>query len=122
MDYIKLLRPYIYEIYENLGFGHTESIYHKAFEIILKDLSLKYESECIIPIKFRDRQIGFVRADLIVENRLVIELKSINITKQTSQDSVNQCRVYMKETGISTGMVVMFPCRDEELLIYPINL
>ena len=122
MDYLTVLRPYIFEIFETLGLGHTEYIYHKAFEVILKDLGLKYESERIIPIKFRGRQIGFVRADLIVENQFVIELKCINITKQNTQESVNQCLMYMKETGIPNGMVVMFPCRDEDLLIYPINL
>jgi GxxExxY protein len=119
--YVKLLRNGIEEIYNTLGFGHTESVYHNAMKILLHDLGLSFETECCLPIKFRNRQVGVVRADLIVESKLVIELKSLNINNNAIQDSIDQCRLYMRETSIVDGLVVIFPRRcDIDLLILPV--
>ena len=120
--YVKLLRPSIEQIFEDLGYGHTESIYHSAMKIVLQDLRLMFETEVSIPIIFRDRQIGFERADLIVNKELVIELKSINFSKSCIEDSIEQCKRYMRESGISNGLVIIFPKRaNVDLQILPIN-
>ena len=81
-----------------------------------------FETEVSIPIIFRDRQIGFERADLIVNKELVIELKSINFSKSCIEDSIEQCKRYMRESGISNGLVIIFPKRaNVDLQILPIN-
>ena len=99
------------EVYSALGAGHTESVYHNAMKIGLQDSGLKYETERDIVIKFRERYVGTVRADLIVEGRLVIELKASMGTDSALTDAEEQCRIYMKETRINYGAVVIFPKR-----------
>lgn len=102
------------EIYTSLGSGHTESVYHCAMKVGLHDMALKFETERDLPVTFRGRYVGTVRADLVVENSLVIELK---ITGKV-EDAEDQCRQYMKLTGIQRGLVILFPKRDESLIVF----
>ena len=102
------------EVYVALGSGHTESVYHGAMKVGLHDLGLKFETERDLPVTFRGRYVGTVRADLVVENNLVIELK---ITGKI-EDAEDQCRQYMKLTGIQRGLVVLFPKRDESAIVF----
>ena len=108
---IKLIRDLANEVLDTLGAGHLESIYHGALKICLHDLNVNFETERVIPINFRKRQVGTVRADLIVEHRLVIELKSASGTDSTVSDAQDQCRIYMRETKTPAGIVVVFPKR-----------
>jgi GxxExxY protein len=80
----------------------------------LHDMALKFETERDLPVTFRGRYVGTVRADLVVENNLVIELK---ITGKI-EDAEDQCRQYMKLTGIQRGLVILFPKRDENLIVF----
>jgi GxxExxY protein len=102
------------EIYIALGAGHTESVYHGAMKVGLHDLGLKFETERDLPVTFRGRYVGTVRADLVVDTSLVIELK---ITGKI-EDAEDQCRQYMKLTGIQRGLVVLFPKRDESAIVF----
>lgn len=108
---IAFIRNLATEVLCALGEGHTESVYHNAMKIGIQDANCKYETERDIIIKFRDRYVGTVRADLIIENRLVIELKSCAGSDTAVSDAIDQCRIYMKETSIPAGIVVVFPKR-----------
>lgn len=102
------------EIYTALGSGHTESVYHCAMKVGLHDMALKFETERDLPVTFRGRYVGTVRADLVVENNLVIELK---ITGKI-EDAEDQCRQYMKLTGIQRGLVILFPKHDAGVIVF----
>ena len=60
------LRNLAQEIFDELGTGYSESMYHEAFKIILQDNNIRYATEQVLPVCFRSRQIGFVRADLVI--------------------------------------------------------
>ena len=106
---VALIRKLAGEVLEVLGAGHTESVYHCAMKIALQDEGLKFETERDIILKFRDRYVGTVRADLIVDGRLVIELKASTGTDSVVTNAIEQCRIYMRETKIPSGVVVVFP-------------
>lgn len=108
---IALVRGLATEVLASLGAGHTESVYHNAMKVGLQDAGIRFETERDIIIKFRGRYVGTVRADLIVENRLVIELKSSSATDSVVSDALEQCRIYMRETATPYGVVVVFPKR-----------
>ena len=108
---IAIIRKLATEVLDALGAGHTESVYHNAMKVGIQDENLKYETERDIVLKFRGRYVGTVRADLIVEARLVIELKSSSGTDTSVSDAIDQCRIYMRETNIASGIVVVFPKR-----------
>jgi len=100
-----LIRKLAEEVYAELGPGHTESIYHNAMKIQLQDAGFQYESERDIPVLFKGRYVGTVRADVIVNHEIVLEFKIAG----KMDDAMLQCRQYMKLQAIPYGFVVLFP-------------
>lgn len=94
------------EIYETLGSGYSERVYHNAFEVGLRERGILYESERIIPVTFKGHTIGNLRADLIIDGTIVIELKAV---KATSPAMLEQLENYLKLTGIHEGYLINFP-------------
>jgi GxxExxY protein len=93
------------EIYDSLGPGYTESMYHRAFEVALRNLGIQYETERIVPVTFQGKTIGNIRADLIVNGDTVVELKSL---RRLTDESLTQCRRYMTLLGLQQGYVINF--------------
>jgi GxxExxY protein len=93
------------EIYDSLGPGYTESMYHRAFEVALRNLGIQYETERIVPVTFQGKTIGNIRADLIVNGDTVVELKSL---RRLTDESLTQCRRYMALLGLQQGYVINF--------------
>jgi len=108
-----LVRKLAEEVYAELGPGHTESVYHNAMKIQLQDAGLQYESERDIPVLFKTRYVGTVRADVIVNHEIVLEFKIAG----KIDDAMLQCRQYMKLQSVPYGFVVLFPKREGEKVV-----
>jgi GxxExxY protein len=104
-DKADLIRKLAEEVYVELGPGHTESVYHNAMKIQIQDAGFQFESERDIPVLFKGRYVGTVRADVIVNHEIVLEFKIAG----KIDDAMLQCRQYMKLQSIPYGFVVMFP-------------
>ena len=93
-------------VFKTLGCGHSERVYHNAMEVILRKHNIQYESERIVPILFEGHTIGNMRADLIIEKNLIVELKSVKVlTPAMNQQTEN----YLKLTGLTDGLLINFP-------------
>ena len=108
---IDQIKKYANYIYTTLGPGHSERIYHNAMEVILRKNNIQYETERIIPIEFEGHIIGNMRADLIIDNNLIVELKS---TKNVNTLMKQQLENYIKLTSIHNGLLVNFPQTSSE--------
>lgn len=94
------------EVYEELGPGYSERVYHNAVEVMLREKHIPYESERIIPILFKGHVIGNLRADIIVNNETVLEFKTI----KTLNDAAElQGQNYLRLTGLRMAYLVNFP-------------
>jgi GxxExxY protein len=93
------------EVFDALGPGYSERIYHNAMEVILRRHAIAYETERIVPVVFEGHTIGNLRADLIVNNELIVELKSV---VRLSDAFRTQVRNYITLTGIEEGMLINF--------------
>jgi GxxExxY protein len=102
------IRKIAESIWSELGPGYSERVYHNAFEISLREAGLPYETERILPITFRGHNVGNLRADLIVDGKLIVELKS---TSKIKDEFRNQIKNYIRLTGIPRGLLVNFPDR-----------
>jgi len=115
MDYLhsdltdKILRAY-YLVYNKLGYGFLESVYHNSMMIELKKLGLKCEKEKKIKVYYDGILVGNYAADIIVEDKVIIELKAIS--KLNSQHEV-QLINYLKATGIKVGLLLNFGKKPE---------
>jgi GxxExxY protein len=90
-----------YKVFNTLGFGFLESIYHKALLIELHKAGLKVESEKALKVYYNDIVIGDFSIDIFVEDAVVIELKSVeNLSKAHEVQLVNYLNGLEKEIGL----------------------
>ena len=108
------------QIFTELGPGYSERVYHNAFEVLLRKHGIQYETERIVPIEFHGHVIGNVRADLIVDGAIIVELKS---AKSLTQAMKTQIFNYLQLTEHTRGILINFPlppatrCEFEECVI-----
>ena len=94
-----------YEVMNELGVGFLESVYHKLLEIALSLNKLKVRSEVPLGVTFRGFDVGQFRADLIVENKIIVEVKAItNIIGENKAQVIN----YLAASGLPVGLIINF--------------
>ncbi|MFO7656043.1 MAG: GxxExxY protein [Bacteroidales bacterium] len=95
-----------YKIHQTLGPGLLESVYEAAFAYELDKRGINYTRQQGIKAMYEDilLDIGF-RADIIMENKLIIELKSVEHIDKVHHKTV---LTYMKLSGIKLGILVNF--------------
>ena len=101
-----MIHQYAQHVYKVLGPGFSEKIYHNAMEVVLRKNGVRYETERIVPIIFEEHTIGNLRADLILNNKTVLELKSV---KTVNDVMVTQAQNYLKLTGLPEAYLINFP-------------
>ena len=96
------------EVHRRLGPGLLESIYESALCIELELSALSFQRQFLLLLKYRDRIIGDFRLDLVVENAVVLELKSVD-----RMDAVFEAQLlsYLKLSSIKTGLLINFNSR-----------
>ena len=99
------------EIHKELGPGLLESVYEKALCYELGHIGLNVENQKNIPIKYKNIFIeNAFKADLIVEDKIIVELKSV---KKIEDIHLKQLLTYLKLTGLQIGLLINF---NEKLL------
>ena len=94
-----------FKIYNHFGFGFLESVYEKSLMIELNANRIKVESQKPIEVFYKTQSVGHFIADLIVEDKVIIELKSVQqLCKAHEVQLVN----YLVATGIETGLLINF--------------
>lgn len=94
-----------YTVYNKTGFGFLESVYLKCLLIELKKAGLNASSEIAINVFYDKVCVGSFFADILVENTVILELKSVrSIVKAHEVQLVH----YLKATGIPTGLILNF--------------
>ena len=92
-------------VHRELGTGFLENIYHNALKIELDKQNLSYESEKEVIIKYHGTEIGIHRIDLLVENEIIVELKTV---EDLSIKYYAQVRSYLKAINKEVGLLVNF--------------
>jgi GxxExxY protein len=107
------------EVYNELGHGFLEKVYQNAMYFELKARGLKVESQKEIKVYFKQQLVGEYYSDLIVENKVIIELKATEVLMNAH---VAQTINYLKATPIEIGMLLNFGSEPEfKRLIYTNN-
>jgi GxxExxY protein len=102
----KIIVDLSYKIHTQLGPGLLESVYEAILYFELTKYNLKVERQKPIPVVWEDvhLDIGF-RADLIVEEKVIVEIKSV---EQISNVHLKQVLTYLKVTDIKLGLLINF--------------
>ena len=96
------------EVHRQLGPGLLEASYESALCIELDDAGLSYQRQTVIPAVYKGRTIGDYRLDLVVEDAVVVEIKSVE-----RFDPVFEAQVltYLRVTGKKIGLLINFNSR-----------
>ena len=94
-----------FEVAHELGAGFLESVYEKALMVALRQKGSHVQAQVPLTVKFRGVIVGEFFADILVEDKLIIELKSVSALRPEHQAQVIN---YLKATGIGVGLLVNF--------------
>lgn len=94
-----------YDVYNELGFGFLESVYRKALKLSLEAKGLKVEAEVPVPVFFRGTNVGDFRADLVVSQLVLLELKTAE-TIAIAHEA--QLLNYLRATTLEVGLILNF--------------
>ena len=106
------IRGAIFEVNNILGPGFLEKIYENALLIELGIRGLKAESQVPLKVLYKDNVVGEYFADIVVENRVIIELKTVECIERIHEAQVLN---YLKATGLNIGFLVNFKHRKAEI-------
>ena len=109
MEYKELTEKIIgcaFKVYNKMGFGFLESVYEKCLMIELRKASLRAESQKSIIVYYDDESVGDFIADIIVEDSLIVELKSV---RQISRSHEAQLVNYLVATRKPVGLLLNHP-------------
>ncbi|MBP3955300.1 GxxExxY protein [Gemmata sp. G18] len=94
-----------YEVYNELGFGFLESVYHKSMLLALTDAGLRVETQVHLPVFFRGHLVGDFFADIFVEHAVILELKAADDLAPAHN---SQLLNYLKASSAEVGLLLNF--------------
>lgn len=94
-----------YEVYNELGFGFLETVYRKSMQFALEEKGLFVQSEAPIAVFFRGRNVGDFRADLVVNQCVLLELKTADrIIPAYESQAMN----YLRGSSLELALILNF--------------
>jgi len=97
------------DVYRSLGSGFSEDVYDKAMQVGLRLAGIKYESQKVIELKYKNHHVGEGYPDLVVRlgrDRLIVELKAVGTEMGAAEEQ--QLQNYMRILKISRGLLINF--------------
>jgi GxxExxY protein len=95
-----------FKVHRELGPGFNERIYHNALKVLLDQEGLQYRTEKEFEVFYLNKRVGSFRADLVVENEVIVEIKSLSINIPVLFQ--HQLISYLKASDIHIGLLINF--------------
>ncbi|HVU28057.1 MAG TPA: GxxExxY protein [Verrucomicrobiae bacterium] len=94
-----------YEVHNVLGFGFLEKVYQRAMQVELQSRGIKVKLEPKIQVKFKGVVVGDYAADLVVADKIIVELKT-----DATYQSIHEAQLLneLRGTGIRLGYLINF--------------
>jgi len=102
----KRIIGYCFEVHKEIGPGFNEKIYHNALRLLFEQKGLRYETEKEFEVFYLNKKVGSFRTDLIVENQVIVEIKSLpgNIPIVFEHQLIS----YLKASRLHVGLLINF--------------
>jgi len=110
------IRGAIFKVYNALGPGLLESAYEAVLAYELNKQGLVVKTQVPLPLIYEEVKldVGY-RIDILVENKVIIEIKSVEAISEVHH---KQVITYLKLSGLKLGLLVNFNCEDIQKSIY----
>lgn len=99
-----------YDVYNELGFGFLESVYRKALRLALVERGLSVATEVPVSVFFRGQNVGDFRADLVVNDLILLELKTAESIVRAHESQVLN---YLRSIKFELGLILNFGPRPQ---------
>ncbi len=109
-DLTDVILKTFYEVYNELGYGFLERVYQNALYIELKNKGLEVVPQKKIKVYYRGNVVGDYYDDLIVEDRIILELKAVEFIVEQFE---NQLLNYLRGTDCEVGLLLNFGEKPE---------
>ena len=94
-----------FEVFDELGPGHSEKSYQRALAIALRAKDLQFKEQVYYKLKFRDEIVGRGYLDFLVDEKVILELKKdVNFSKTHIEQVLN----YIKLSKLKLGILLNF--------------
>jgi GxxExxY protein len=95
----------VFEVNRILGAGFLEKIYENALLIELRKRGLSAENQVPIDVEYKGDNVGQFFADILVENKVVLEIKAVNSIQKAHEAQILN---YLKATNLKIGLLINF--------------
>jgi GxxExxY protein len=106
------IRGAIFKVYNTLGFGYKESVYHNALAIELGKLRLSFREQARLDVLYEGIKVGTYIPDFVVGDKILIEIKALPFL---ARESEVQMVYYLKGTGYNLGLLINFGAKELEI-------
>lgn len=93
------------EVYNGLGYGFLEKVYENSMMVLFEREKIPARQQAGIPVYFEQRVVGEYIADIIVEDKIIVEIKSASDIANAHRAQVLN---YLKATNMRLGMIINF--------------
>ena len=93
------------EVSNELGAGFVESVYHQALLIAISDRGLHVHSQAPLNVSFRGTCVGEFYADIVVEERVIVELKAVSSLAAEHHAKLMNC---LRASDLTVGLLINF--------------
>ena len=105
VDLTEKLSGIFFNIHNELGHGFLESVYEQAFSVALAENNIFFQRQIAVPVWFHGQRVGDFRADLMVDGKVLVELKTgRDIESAWEKQLLN----YLRATEIEVGLLFNF--------------
>lgn len=101
-----------FRIYNTVGFGYLESVYEKCMLLEIRNAGLRVVRQQPIDVTYAAQPVGYFIADLVVDSRVIVELKS---TRRLHKVYEAQLVNYLVATGFDLGLLINFGAEHVEI-------
>lgn len=96
---------FAYTVHNSLGQGFLEKVYKNAMAVELEEAGLQCSVEVPLNVFYKGRKIGEYFADIVVEQKIIVELKAVRKIEKTHEVQLVN---YLKATGLNVGLIINF--------------
>ena len=94
-----------FDVFNEIGSGHKEKIYHASMSISMKKLQMEHINELYYPVKYQNETVGKNYFDFLVEKSIVVEIKT---SDRFTKKHFEQLENYLTVSGYKLGILIAF--------------
>lgn len=95
----------LFDVWNEVGFGHKEKFYQNAVSIGLKNIKLNFGEQVPMKVYYKNKKIGLYYFDFFIENKIILEIK---VRNYFSKKDIEQVYSYLKSNNLKLGIIAHF--------------